>query len=254
MKTHTPLKRSTKSILACAAVGIGLHAGKAPAQTLELISSTVNDGGFESVTVKTPFTTTASATTGVPYWGATGPIVDSGSEPNANDVQAGTSGSYYRAADSPAFNLASTYSIKAGDQFILTWFAQSSGATLSTQTVTLFSQAAPAAGASYTYNGTTLATADGTTGTTYALSQAGFTQYTLTYTAGAADVGKSIGLTFANSNSPTDPANFNNTFVTADTFDLSVVSVPEPRTSTYAVVCAGFGGLALLRRRLVAGR
>lgn len=245
MKTHTYLKRSTTSILACAALSCALYAGHASAQTSTLISPSVNNGGFESVTAKTPFTTTASATTGVPYWGAAGTVItDSGAEPGGGTVQAGAAGSYYKFTDSPAFNLASTYRIKTGDQFTLTWFARSSGATISSQTVTLFSQSAANSGATYTYNPVlTLAT------TSPALTAA-FTQYTLTYTALATDAGNSIGLTFGNSGAP-GSADTGNTFVTADSFTLNVTSVPEP--STWAVVCAGLGGLALMmRRRLLA--
>ncbi len=247
MKKHHHLERVAKSILACAALGFVLHAGNVSAQILTLISPAVNDGGFESVTSGTgvPFTATASATSAVPYWGTTGTVTDSGAQnqgAGGNTVQAGVSGSYYKFTDSPAFNLASTYQIKAGDRFTLSWYAFSSGATLSSQTVTLFSQATPAAGAGYTYSGTTLITA---TGAAYTLSQTGFTQYTLLYTAVAGDVGKSIGLTFANGGSAAAPTDTGNTFVTADSFTLTVV--PEP--STYAVVCAGLGALVLIRRR-----
>ena len=251
MKKHPDLKRSVKSILAGSALSLALHAGTVSAQSMMLISSTVNDGGFESVTSTTgvPFTTTASATSAVPYWGLAGATVtDSGAQDQGaggNTVQAGHSGSYYKFTDSPAFNLASTYRIKAGDQFTLTWFAQSTGATLSSQTVTLFSQSAANSGASYTYLPvSTLTTTTGKTG--YGLT-AGFTQYTLTYTAVAADAGNSIGITFGNGGSATSPTDTANTFVTADSFTLGVVSVPEP--STYAVICVGIGGFMLVRRR-----
>ena len=252
MKNHHHLARIVKSILACTALSLVLRAGNVSAQILTLISPTVNDGGFESVTSGTgvAFTPVASATSDVPYWGLAGGIItDSGAQnqgAGGNTVQAGVSGSYYKFTDSPAFNLASTYRINAGDQFTLTWYANSSGATLSSQTVTLFSQSAANSGASYSYNPVrTLTTTAGNTA--YALNQLAFTQYTLTYTAVAADVGNSIGLTFGNGGSTTAPADTANTFVTADTFTLSVVPIPEP--STYAAVCAGLGALALMRRR-----
>lgn len=251
MKKYLYLQSGAKSILACAALGLALYAGPASAQTLTLISSTVNDGGFESVTSNTgvPFTTVASPTSAVPYWGLAGTtITDSGAQnqgAGGNTVQAGNSGSYYKFTDSPAFNLASTYVVKAGDKFTLTWYAYSSGVALSSQTVTMFSQSAANSGASYTYLPVaTLVTTAGKTG--YVLDINNFTQFTLTYTATAADAGNRVGITFQNSGAA-GSTDTQNTFVTADSFNLGVVSVPEP--STCAAICVGLGGLVLIRRR-----
>lgn len=249
--SHLP-KLSPKLLILCAAFCFALNQGTSSAQTT-LISPTVNDGSFESITVKTLFTATASATTGVPFWGYTGftttgvasTATDSGADIGGNATQQGTKGGFFKSTDSIAFNLVTSYTINTGDRFSLTWYAFSSGSVLSSQAVNLFSQTAVNGAGAYSYDANSLRLVSTTVGQAgFGLSQAAFTQYTLTGVATAADAGKIIGFTFGNAGEPTN--NVNNNFVTADNFVLSVTPVPEP--STYAFLGAGVVGLGLMLR------
>ena len=121
-----------------------------------------------------------------------------------------------------------TRTIVAGDRYTLTWYAYgpTSGGS---QVATLYSQATTTVGTTYAYQpSATLATS------TLALTGA-FAQYSLTYTAQAADVGRYIGITYGNA-SP-------NSYSVADSFVLTVV--PEPTTDALLVV----GAVALLLAR-----
>lgn len=219
----------------------------ATASAATLIDVSTQNGGFNSITGKSNFSTPTNSSNSIPYWGATlvntsGTAVaapnNSGAEIGGNVVQEGTAGAFFQGGGaSTAFNLATSYTIQAGDQFTLTWWAYKTGAN-GQQSATLFSQSPATVAASWAYNPTaTLATAAGATNPLYALTgtaQANYTQYTLTYTATAADVGNYIGVTIGNSG--TD-------FIAVDNFNLSVV--PEP--SSLAAI-AGLGGLLFIRR------
>ncbi len=261
MKKLNILPSGPRGLLACAALGFMAASGTSSGQTL--VSPTVQDGGFESITSgQFLFASPASAAGNVPYWGATGfgynaagvlvagaTVTDSGAVnqgAGGNTVQEGTAGAFFKFTDSTVFNLVNSYVIKAGDQFTLTWYANTTGATLSTQVVTLFSQPTET-GATYLYNPTaTLATTAGKVG--YALDPVvDFTAYSLTYTATSDDAGKSIGITFGNGGAGMGNADTANTFITADNFVLSVTSaVPEPSVLGLG---AGAGALLLARRR-----
>ena len=247
-----------KSITLCAALGLGFAASQSSAQTLTLISPTVNDGGFESITAKSNFTAATSATAAIPYWGATdtspvggfpGDPPDSGAETNTtlgaagnnSATHSGVAGSFYQPNQSSAFNLVTTSTITANTVYTLTWFGRTTGNT-GQQAVSLFSQltSSVAAGTAYMYTpSATLISVDGSTNTTYAFPAANsnYAQFSLTYTSTAADVGKYIGLTFGNSGG---------SYISGDDFTLTAATVPEP--STYVEVSAGLAVLLLVAR------
>lgn len=237
-----------------AAIGI-----RADAQTL--ISPTLNDGGFESITGKSNFTLATSATAAIPYWGATGinsagttvgAPNDSGGEldgavlasaANNNVNHTGASGGFWQpstqALASTAFNLVTTNPIAAGNVYTLTWYGRATG-NGGAQIVSLFSQLPGTVGATYTYQpSATLITVNGVTNATYALTatRGDYQFYSLSYTATAADAGKLIGLTYGSSGT---------SYIGGDDFTLTV-QVPEP--GTWALLVLGGGMLALVARR-----
>ena len=81
-------------------------------------------------------------------------------------------------------------------------------------------------------------TANGLTDPTYALTanNGPFAQYTLTYTATAADAGKLIGLTYGSNGTA---------YIGADDFTLTS-AVPEP--STYVLLIVSLTSVILVRR------
>ena len=245
MKTLLPKSPILKSLLAGAA--LSLASGAASAQTSTLISATVQDGGFESITAKSNFIFQNSPTNAIPYWGATG-VTDAGAEQAAvatvNDNSAthsGTAGAFFQPNASTAFNLAVGRTIQLGDQYTLTWYGRLTGAT-GQQTLTLFTQSTANTQDTtlFSYIPTaTVLTASGVTDPAYSLNQnRAFNLYTVNYTATAADVGNYLGFTIGNSGT---------SFIGEDDFTLTVTAaVPEP--STYAYVIAGVAGLMLVRR------
>lgn len=251
-KFISPLSAS-KLFLAFAIAG--LASGTVSAQVVTLISPTIHNGGFESITAKSTFGVNSS-TGQIAYWGATlvspagtptGAPNDSGAEQAApgttadnSATHAGLAGSFYQPGGaSTAFNLATTHTVQAGELYTLTWFGRITGVG-GQQTATLFSQSpndTPDPNQVTYIPAATLATALGST-PTYALpADRSFAQFTLTYAATAADVGNYVGLTFGNSGTA---------FIGADDFTLTVTQVPEP--STYACIIIGVGGLLLVRR------
>jgi hypothetical protein len=70
-----------------------------------------------------------------------------------------------------------------------------------------------------------------------------WTQYTLNYTATAADVGKYVGISFINSSS----IQYN--WAAWDDFSLTVTAVPEPTTGALAGLSLLLGVLKLRRRQ-----
>lgn len=256
MKKSSLQTHSSKLLFACAALGLALTSKTASAQTLTLISNTVNDGGFESVGMnKVFFVSPTSSTANIPYWGATlvstaGAAVaaptDSGSEQFAvstgNDISAthsGIAGGFWQpGGNSTAFNLVTTRPMALGDVYNLTWYGRFTG-NGGAQAATLFSQLASTVGATYTYQPiATLTSLDQTNADNFVVNT--FSQFSLTYTATAADVGNDIGLTYGNSGTA---------YIAADDFFLTVTpaaAAPEP--STYALLLAGLGGVSFVRR------
>jgi alpha-L-fucosidase len=147
------------------------------------------------------------ASSGVDYAGDSGVVVHGGS------VTA-----YCDQGDSGAYQITG-YPMQAGDQLTLTWWAKSSYNNAA-QSVSLLSGASPGSAFSSL---TTLATS------TAALNNTGnggaYTQYTLTYTAGAADAGKYVAVSFLAPGTAGSWAMF-------DDFALSVTSLlPSPWAS-----------------------
>lgn len=246
----------TKTFL-CMAVAVAAIGVRADAQTT-LISPTLNDGGFESITSKSNFATVTSPTAVIPYWGATGfnsagaavgAPNDSGGEVDGNTVGAfgnnsvthsGTSGGFWQPSNqalaSTGFNLVTTNPIVAGNVYTLTWFGRSTGLGGS-QIVSLYSQATGTVGATYTYQPTaTLISVNGATNAAYALGvgQSNFAAYSLTYTATAADAGNFIGLTYGNSGTA---------YIGGDDFTLTSTPAPAPEPGTWALL--GLGGVVM---------
>jgi PEP-CTERM motif len=227
----------SKVCLAGAVFGLAFTAGLASAQ-ITLISTNINNGGFESTLAggKQNFTFPTSATGAVAYWGSLGSAndSDSGAQVGGNVVYQGTNGCYFKPGEG-AFNLVTDYTIATGDLFTLTYFAYDTNpnGTTAAQTVTLFSQANPT-GPTYSYAPiATLATR-----VDNLVQGAPFTEYTLTYTALAGDAGNDIGVSIANT--------AGGDYTAADNFTLTVSPVPEP--STYALLGAGVFGLLAMRR------
>ncbi len=246
---------SSKFLFACVALGLALTSKTASAQTLNLISPTVNDGGFESITGKSNFVSSTSANANIPYWGATlvnaaGATVvtppDSGAEMGApsagNDnrpTHTGNAGAFWQpGGTSTAFNLVTSRAMVAGDVYNLSWFGRFTG-NGGAQVASLFSQlASTATGATYTYQpSATLTTLDTTDPNNFLIGT--FSQYFLTYTATADDAGKFIGLMYGNSGTA---------YIAADDFVLTVTPAAAPEPSTYALLFAGLGGVFVVRR------
>lgn len=256
MKNISSSLPKSKFLLACALAS--LAAGTASAQVVTLISPTVQDGGFESITAKANFNQTDSTTGPIPYWGATlvttagtgvGAPGNTGAETGApattadnSATHSGAAGSFYQPGSSTAFNLATGHTTVLGDVYTVTWFGRKTGAN-GQQALTLFTQSPtdtpdPTA---FLYNPlATVLSVNGTTNTTYALAaDRSYVQYTATYTAAAADVGNYVGFTIGNSG--TD-------FIGEDDFTLTVTAATVPEPSTYAFICAGVVGLWFVNR------
>jgi hypothetical protein len=225
---------SAAAILACTFSG-----GIAFAQST-LIGSTMNNGDFESAIAggKQDFTSTASSTSPVAYWGSlTGASdTDSGAQVGGNCVYQGSNGSYYKEGEG-AFNLVTDYTIAAGDLFSLTYYAYNTypnGSTIP-QSVWLFSQANPS-GAAYSYAPMATLATDAEN----LVNGNPWTEYTLTYTATLADAGNDIGVAIQNNSTGSSD------YTAADDFTLTVTPVPEP--SAYALIGAGLVGFVFVRR------
>jgi hypothetical protein len=240
-------QRTATSI--CAII-LGVFVGnQASAQTI-LISPSVNDGGFESIAGKVDFTSPTSSGNSIPFWGATlfnsagtavGAPSDSGAENNvgSNTIHTGAAGAFWQPVGaSTSFNLETSHTAITGDLFTFTWWAYTTG-TGGQQVASLYSQAPGTIGATYAYSpSATLVAIDGAVNPAYALNNA-YTEYTLNYTATAADVGNYIGLTFGNDGG---------SYIAADEFTLTVNPAPEPSI----LALSAMGGVSLLgfmRRR-----
>ena len=232
------------ALAATAFIGI-----RAQAQTLTLISPTVNDGSFESApTAKTDFPLTTSATGTIPYWGATGvgATNDTGTQMTSSIAQSGSFGAFEQPTTTTAtggsiFNLVTSRPIAVGDVYTLTFYGRDTQTSASsTLLASFFYQTPPAAGATYAY--TALGALGTPTTVTLPGNGAAFAQFTISYTATAADgsAGDDIGIVLTNSG-----ASYNG----LDNFVLTVTpAVPEP--STYAMLAAGgLGGMMMFRRR-----
>ncbi|MGB7769060.1 MAG: beta-galactosidase GalA [Verrucomicrobiia bacterium] len=160
----------------------------------------------------------------VPGWANSGTTyTDTGVQPGGHS---GAWEGYGQSSDDGAYQLVGNYLIQTGDQFTLTWWSQgewngtSSGPYAGTnasdpkQTVTLLR--ATATNTAYASTVQLALQANGMPGGTY-------TPYTLTYTAGAADAGKYIGVSFVTSK---NSGKTSGTWAAYDDFILTVTSIP----------------------------
>src|SRR5450432_2469227 len=151
MKISKCSKQQQRTMAAICAVVLGVSVGnQASAQTI-LISPTVNDGGFESITGKTDFTSPTSSANGIPYWGATllnsagtavGAPSDSGAENSigSNTIHTGAAGAFWQpVGSSTSFNLETSHIAITGDLFTFTWWAYTTG-TGGQEVASLYSQ------------------------------------------------------------------------------------------------------------------
>ena len=187
--------------------------------------------------VQTGFATLTSwANTGTPP----GTGENSGIQGSGNTTtEPAESGSFFIFEDGSnpgAFQITGT-TLNAGDQLTLTWYAENSYGT-PVQAVSLLS--ASSMSSAFT-SATTLTTASGSA---YALGArlGGYQEYTLTYTATAANAGQYVGVEIANTAAA-------GSFLNTDNYDLAITSVPEPGTSCVVVMGAGVALLVIRRRK-----
>lgn len=201
----------------------------AVAQAAVIIDSTTLNGGFEGPDVggadaKQGFDIVGRdianwANTTTTYGGGLGATYgDVGVDNNTGGAHSGNQFAFFHGGEGGAFNLTS-HVIQSGDQFSLTWWGRAD-----TIAVRLFSST------DGTYNtATTLAELQ------QLQSPATYTQYTLTYSAVADDVGKTLGVSIFN---PL-PAGY------ANVDDIALSTIPEASTS----VTVALGAMAVLLRR-----
>lgn len=218
------------------AAGLGLAAMAATSHAAVLIDSTTRNGGFESPNVgagdaKNGFdmagkdldfwfnTTTTWAGAG----GAT--YNDVGVDLNAAGAHSGSQFAFFHGGEGGAYNL-TTYAIQEGDQFTLTWWgrADTLGVRLFSSTDLTYSTAATLAQISQPQPG-------------------GYAQYSLSYTAVAADAGKTIGVSIFNPLTG---------YANVDDVVLNVTSIPEPSSS--AALLLGAAAFILRRSRKSSAR
>ena len=220
--------------LAATAAAISAHA-----QALALINPSTNNGSFETPTTgKVDFTPTTSLNGTVPFWGNTGAAAtDTGVDAGADITEDGARGAF-EAPGTGIFNLVTSRPIATGDVYTLTFYGRSTANPANVAAdpllASFYTQAVPAAGTAYGYAPISAALGANTETLSNA---AAFAQYTLTYTATAADAGKDIGISLTNNGN-----NYNG----LDNFVLNVTPAPEP--STYALMFVGMGGLVVVLR------
>jgi beta-galactosidase len=201
--------------------GESANSGWVSAKPLALVSTNLlNNPGFE-------LPATGKISSGyatVPGWTNSGTAYsDTGVQPGGHS---GSWEGYGQSSDDGAYQIARNYQIQTGDQFTLTWWSlgewngTSSGPYSGTnpndpfQTVTLLRAAATNTAFSSTVR--LALQANGMPGGTW-------TSYTLTYTAGSADAGKYIGVSFVTSK---NSGKTSGTWAAYDDFSLTVTSIP----------------------------
>jgi hypothetical protein len=229
-------KHATRLAFALSLTALAPGAWAAP---VNLIDPTTRNGSFElPATGKQQFgfdgasTGNAADDQDVPFWNNIGgPAQASSGTETTGGAQNGTRVAFFVSQDPGAFNL-TTYSIQEGDQFSLSYYLRTGN------------QSDAFVGRLFSSTDGTFATASTLATVSTSLVNGSFeaTPVTLTYTATAADAGKTIGVSLDNAHS----GNFS--YVDVDNVVLSVTSVPEP--SACLVLLGGLG--ALLRRRRVA--
>jgi hypothetical protein len=227
-KNKTPLQSTQKmknslikhpaALSAIALLGLGTVA-----QAAVLIDNSTLNGSFEAPDVggadaKQGFDIVGRdivswANTTTTYSGGLGATYnDVGVDNNAGGAHSGNQFAFFHGGEGGAYNLTS-YVIQSGDQFSLTWWGRAD-----TIAVRLFSST------DGTYN---------TAATLFEVQQlqsGSYSQYSLTYSAVAADVGKTLGVSI-----------FNPVTGYANVDDIVLATVPEASTS----LSLAFGAAAL---------
>ena len=161
-------------------------------------------------------------------------------------AESGNSFLFLQGGDPGAFQITST-TLTLGETITLTGYAADSYQATGTAVPNLTVGILTAASTTSTFS---TATQSATQTVVLPIYTAGanpapYSMFSLTYTAGAADVGKDVGIFFAN-------AGATNTFINTDNYDLSITTpagaVPEPGTSCL-VIMGMAGALLVIRRR-----
>jgi beta-galactosidase len=159
----------------------------------------------------------------VPGWANAGSTYANSGVENSPASYAGSWHAFCKGSDSGAYQMLG-YQMQAGDSITLTWWAEHTGGSgASGQIVSLLSGASQTA----PYSSTTILSTTNGALNGYGSTSGPWTQYTLTYTAAAADAGNYIGI-FFNNNSTSNWSGF-------DDFSISVASLPYPPTGLTAL-------------------
>ncbi len=199
--------------------------------SFEANASTIGSGkvanGFGTITGWQNVGTTAS-NSGVQY-GSVGTGLNNSESGNYFAFQDSDDGS---GANGGAFQLTNTV-LEAGDQITLTWYAVNTY-NAPIQNVDLLEGSSPSASFASVSVLTPINNPNLTLSGTY-------TEYTLEYTATAADDGKYLGVSFTTTGAE-------NSFAQYDNFVLTDVSAAVPEPSTCALLGAGLGCLIFIVR------
>jgi fibronectin type 3 domain-containing protein len=214
----------------------GVESSNSPPVTpvLPFLTASLVNPGFETNTSGTVFNTKVSIGFDVPgnnvagWLNAGTTYNDSGVDyagDNGVTVHSGSVAAYCDQGDSGAYQIVN-YQLQAGDQVTLTWWAKSSWNNAD-QNVQLLSAASPnSAYASLTPLAVSTAPLNNT-------GNGGiYTQYTLNYTAKAADAGNYPAVSFFSPGTPGSWATF-------DDFNLSILSIPPAPSGLVAVAGNG---------------
>ncbi len=229
MKMPTP-----KVLFVSSAIGLISMSASSNAQTV-LIDPTTLNGSFETLALgpggkdTKGFDATPAPNVDILNWGNTNTnwlgdaafYNDTGAEYRAPS-QEGVQFSFYHGGEGGAFNLTS-YAIHEGDSFSLTWYGYQD-----TVGIRLFSSTTGDYSSAATLNEIDIAQPGGT-----------WVQYSLAYTAVAADEGKTIGVSIFNSGVG---------YANVDDVVLTVTPVPEPTTCVLGAL--GLTFCLLFRSRL----
>lgn len=219
----------------------GIESADSAAASITLFSATLVNPSFETNTSGVVFAAKTQSSQGFDISGndlagwlnAGTTYVNSGVDFNGDSSSISHSGNvfaYCDSGDSGAYQVVGGYQVKTGDQITLVWWAKSSLSTPS-QSVQLLSSTAPTNSYSALTQLTNYASTFGSGSHT-----APYTQFTMTYAAKAADVGKYLAVAFKVTGTANSFANF-------EDFNLTVLSKPAAPTGLTSL--AGNGQVVL---------
>ena len=224
----------------------------------QMIANALTNGDFETNTagtgqVKTGFSGHVTGFSDISTPGATqteNSGVQYGPAKTGNPGGSGLiaeSGNYFlflQGGDPGAFQITGT-TLTLGETITLTGYAADSYQAAGTAVPTLTVGILTAASTTSTFGAATQSATQSVVLPAYTagMNPAPYSMFSLTYTAGAADVGKDVGIFFNN-------AGATNTFINTDNYVLAVTSaVPEPRTYGMVIMGVVGGALLVIRRR-----